>query len=129
MTDTAETDTAPDPHRAKIALHEQAAAANRELTRRYKVTSVRVKKGEMTAAEQAHDLSEMRAIRDTLRLFATFENEIRDTLKRCLERRAVEDEVAALTASDSVVAALAAAFLGATLTVTASHTPALETTP
>jgi len=129
---------APDPLRAKVSLLQQADEASRELTMRYKVYSMRVKAGKMSEAEKAHGISTMRAIRDTLRLFAMFEPEIRDTLKRCLERRAVEDEVAALKASDSVVGALADAFPGATVTVTASPltthhsplTPALEeTTP
>ena len=126
--------------RAKVPLRMQAEAANCELTMRYRVYSQRVKAGKMTEAEKAAGISEMRAIRDTLRLFAEYEDEVRATLQRCLERRAIEDEVAALQESNPEAAAaighVTTAFPGTSVRVTpplTTHhsplTPALSETP
>jgi hypothetical protein len=64
----------------KISLREQAEEAGRELTMRYRVYSKRVSSGQMTEAEKARGIGLMRAMRDTLRLFAEHENAIRATL-------------------------------------------------
>lgn len=85
----------------KISLREQAEEAGRELQMRYKVYSVRVKKGSMTEAEKAAGIGVMRAIRDTLRLFARFEPAVRETLEYELAREREEKERASREAADS----------------------------
>lgn len=75
----------------KVPLRLQADAAHRELVTRHRVYPGLVKRGKMTAAEEAVGYDEMRAIRDTLRLFADFETEIRIALRNAIEaRREVE---------------------------------------
>lgn len=54
---------------------------------RHKVYPYRVKDGKMTEAEKAREIDTMRAIRNTLDLFSEFEDEIRECLRECIERR------------------------------------------
>lgn len=97
--------TAP---RTKVSLREQADEAQRELGMRHRVYPGLVSRGKMTEAESAAAIDRMRAIRDTLRLFAEHEDELRRVLARAIERRAVEAEADALRADPAVGAVLAA---------------------
>lgn len=128
MTDAPSDPPPADLHlRAKVPLYLQVKAAERELAMRYKVYSVRVGKGTMTEAERAAGISEMRAIRDTLRIFLRFEDDVRATLQRCLERKAIEDEVAALQQADTLAGAAIGHVTASPLTTHDSPlTPALE---
>lgn len=69
----------PEP-RAKIPLREQADAAHRELVMRHRVYPGLVRRGRMTEAEAAVEMDLMRAIRDTLRLFAEYEDAVRKAI-------------------------------------------------
>jgi hypothetical protein len=103
---TAPATPAPDPKRAKVSLAEQAEEAHREMASRYRVYSARVAAGKMTQAEADHGIATMRAIRDTLRLFARFEDEIRATLAHFLHLEDIQAEVAALRERPEVQAVL-----------------------
>lgn len=109
------TDPAPDPNRAKVSLREQAEEAARELTMRYRVYAKRVQSGQMTATEQAAGLSRMRAIRDTLRLFAEHEDAIRAALAAAISKQRMSDELAEVE-SHPAVAAVLSEFPGARVT-------------
>lgn len=85
----------PDPQRQKFPLLAQADEANRELTMRYRVYSRRVKSGEMTQSAMDHGIAIMRAIRDTMRLFAEHEDDIRALLEFKLKRAREMAEAAA----------------------------------
>lgn len=98
--------TAPDPKRARFPLAAQADEANRELGLRYRVYAMRVKDGRMTQAEADRGIALMRAIRDTLRLFAAYEDEVRATVAHCIERARIEAEVAELRRDPAVRAVL-----------------------
>lgn len=76
----------------KFVLADQAAEANREIGMRHRVYPARVKAGKMTQAEADQGLALMRAIRDTLRLFARFEGEVRATVFECLRRERLTQE-------------------------------------
>lgn len=69
----------------KLSICEQVDAAERELQRRHKSYPYKVKNGDMTDAEFHVALNEMRAIRNTLRVFERLETEVRATIARCLE--------------------------------------------
>jgi hypothetical protein len=92
---TNEPTTPPDPKRRKFPLLEQAEAANRELTMRYRVYSQRVKDGKMTQAAMDDGVAVMRAIRDTMRLFAEHEDDIRALLEFKRQRARENAETAA----------------------------------
>lgn len=100
--------------RAKVSLREQAEAAGRELTWRYRVYSARVKSSKMTEAEKAREIDLMRAIRDTLRLFADFEDDVRAALRAAIERKRMIEEAEALR-DDPTVAAVLDTFPGAAI--------------
>ena len=99
----------------KVSLREQAEEAQRELARRHRSFSGQVKHGRMTEAEAAVGLSRMRAIRDTLRLFAEHEDAVRAALEQSLRRAHEAQEIEAL-AGDPLVGAIADAFPGAEIT-------------
>lgn len=73
--------------RAKISLREQADAAHRELAMRHRVYPGLVKRGKLTEVEAEVGYAEMRAIRDTLRLFAEFEDPLRVWLQQQVATR------------------------------------------
>lgn len=98
----------PDPKRARIPLAEQEKEAHRELGDRYKRYSARVKAGKMTQEAADLGIARMRAIRDTLRLFARFEDEVRATVAHCLKAEDVAAEVEILKQNPAVQAVLAA---------------------
>lgn len=75
----------------KVPLREQADCAQRELAMRHKVYPGRIKNGKMTEAEAAVEIDSMRAIRDTLRLFAEHETVVRSALEQAIEARKVAD--------------------------------------
>ena len=95
-----------DPKRAKFPLAEQAEEANRILTQRYKTCEARAKAGDMTREAADHDIAIVRAIRDTMLLFAEFEDEVRATVAYCLEQRRLAAEAAELRKNDTVKAVL-----------------------
>lgn len=99
----------------KVSLREQAEEAQRELARRHRSFGGQVKHGRMTESEAAVGLSRMRAIRDTLRLFAEHEDAIRAALEQSLRRAREAQEIEAL-AADPRVGAIADAFPGAEIT-------------
>ncbi len=95
----------------KVSLHIQADCARRELIMWQWVYPSQVAKGKMTEAEAAVEIDNMRAIRDTLTLFAEHETAIRDALRRAIEaERAVE-----ASSSDPAIKALREAFPDAEL--------------
>ncbi len=90
----------------RISLREQAEAAQRELARRHRVFAGLARSGRMSADEAAREIDLMRAIRDTLRLFAAHEGRVRAALVEGLaaeRRRRTADELAA---SEPAVAAV-----------------------
>ena len=94
----------------RISLREQAEAAQRELAMRHRVYPGLVKRDRMTGAEAAREIDLMRAIRDTLRLFAAHEDRVRAALFDGLaaeRRRRTADELAA---TEPAVAAVLAHF-------------------
>lgn len=97
---------------ARIPLALQAEAAARELTWRYRVYAGRVKAGKMTEAERDREIALMRAIRDTLRLFAEHEDAIRAVVRAGIERKRLIAEAEGL-AEVPAVAAVLDAFPGA----------------
>lgn len=99
----------------KVPLREQAEEAQRELARRHRSFAGQVKHGKMTEAEAAVGLARMRAIRDTLRLFAEHEDAVRAALEQSLQRAIEAQEIEAL-ASDPLVGAISDAFPGAEIT-------------
>ncbi|WP_409560244.1 hypothetical protein [Hyphomicrobium sp. MC8b] len=79
--------------RAIVPLRIQADEAHRELAMRHRVYPGQVKRGKMTEAEAQVGYDVMRAIRDTLRLFAEYETEIRSALRNAIEaRRTLESD-------------------------------------
>ena len=78
---------ATDPKRAKFSLDEQAEEANRILTQRYKTCEARAKSGDMTREAADRDIAIARAIRDTLRLFAEYPDDVRAALMHARKRR------------------------------------------
>jgi hypothetical protein len=102
------TDAEPDPKRAKFPLAEQAEEANRELGLRYRVYSARVAANKMTQAEADRGIALMRAIRDTLRLFARFEDRVRGAVADGIEQERIDAEVEELKQNPAVQAVLAA---------------------
>jgi hypothetical protein len=75
--------------RPLIPLRIQAEEAHEELKLRHKVYPGRISKGYMTEAEARVGIDRMRAIRDTLRLFAEYETEVRSALRNAIEARKV----------------------------------------
>lgn len=71
--------TTADVPRAPVPLRLQAECAQRELAMRHRVYPGLVKRQKMTEAEAASEIDTMRAIRDTLRLFAEHETAMRST--------------------------------------------------
>jgi hypothetical protein len=92
--------------KAKVSLRLQAEAAQRELAMRHRVYPGLVKRGKMTAAEADGEIAAMRAIRDTLRLFAEHEDAVRSTLARAIEARRHADELDELRTHPAVTAVL-----------------------
>ncbi|HML28777.1 MAG TPA: hypothetical protein PKE16_08060 [Hyphomicrobium sp.] len=88
--------------RAIVPLRIQADEAHRELTMRHRVYPGQVKRGKMTEAEAQVGYDVMRAIRDTLQLFAEYEDEIRSALRHAIAaRRELEgDPVAQMIAKE-----------------------------
>lgn len=80
-----------DPKRARFPLSEQAKEASQELAQRYRIYAARVKAGTMSQSEADRGIALMRCMRDTLTLFAEYENEMRALLLH-LKRRAREKE-------------------------------------
>lgn len=70
---------------AKISLREQADEAHRELVNRHRYYPSQVKSGKMSAQDAEVGYAVMRAIRDTMRLFAEYEPEMRQALKAAIE--------------------------------------------
>lgn len=91
---------------AKVSLREQADEASRELAMRHRVYPGLVKRGKMSAAESAVAIDRMRAIRDTLRLFAEHEDAIRAALAAAIQRRREAEEIASLSEHPAVQAVL-----------------------
>lgn len=102
------TASAPDPKRRKFPLAAQADEANRILTDRYRVCSARVKSGDMTQADADDSIALARAMRDTLRLFATYEDEIRAVLEFQRQRALDNAEIDELKKNPAVGAVLSA---------------------
>ena len=92
--------------RAKIPLRLQADAAQRELAMRHRVYPGLVKRGKMTESEAAAEIETMRAIRDTLRLFAEHEDQVRAALARAIEARRLADELDELRSHPAVTAVM-----------------------
>lgn len=90
----------------KVSLREQAEEAARELTSRYRIYAGRVKRGDMTEAESAVGIARMRAIRNTLRLFAEHEDAMRDALAQAIERKRRDAEIDAVRDHPMVAGAL-----------------------
>jgi hypothetical protein len=87
---------------AKISLREQADEAHRELVMRHRVYPGLVKRGKMSASEAEVGFAVMRAMRDTLRMFAEYEPEIREALKKAIEaHREIEQSPLAKTVHDA----------------------------
>lgn len=97
----------------RVPLREQADAAHRELAMRHRVYPGLVKRGRMTEAEAAREISLMRAIRDTLRLFAEHESLIREVLSAALRRQRQIAEAEEIAASEPAARAVLDAFPGA----------------
>mgnify|MGYP003384791470 CR=1 FL=1 len=129
------------PHRpaecgatGKVSLREQADEAQRELAMRHRVYPGLVTRGKMSAAESAVAIARMRAIRDTLRLFAEHEDAIRSALGDAIRQRRADaqwafeackqDEIEALR-DDPGVRAVLDVFPDATVTGVTN----LEATP
>lgn len=81
------------PHAAKVPLRIQADEAQRELAMRHRVYPGLVKRGKMTELEANAAIAVMRAIRNTLRLFAEYEVPVRSAVEKAIEaaRRAADD--------------------------------------
>lgn len=90
----------------KVSLREQADEAARELAMRHRVYPSLVTRGKMTETEQAVAIARMRAIRDTLRLFAEHEDAIRSALANALKHKRDAAEIAALREHPAVQAVL-----------------------
>lgn len=86
--------TAENQDRCKISLREQADHAHGELAFRHRMYPARVKAGTMKKIDATRGLEMMRAIRDTLRLFAEHEDLIRLTLRQALEAKRHENHPA-----------------------------------
>lgn len=99
---------APDPKRQKFPLREQAEEAHRILGQRYKTCLARVKSGEMSQAEADRQIALVRAIRDTLHAFATYEDETRTLLESLIRIARSKAEVEELRKHPAVGAVLAA---------------------
>jgi hypothetical protein len=104
----------PSVGQAKVSLREQADEAAREVAMRHRVYPGLVKRGRMTEAEAAIGIARMRAIRDTLRLFAEHEGAVRDALARAIAGRRQQAEIDAL-GDEPAVAAVLDAFPGASI--------------
>lgn len=87
MTGEAETERTPIP------LAAQAEAAHEELKRRHRTYPMLVKTGKMWPGEAAAGIATMRAIRDTLLLFAEFEPFVRDAVREAKRLKAACAEV------------------------------------
>lgn len=94
------------PSVGKVSLREQADEAQRELGMRHHVYPGLVKRGKMSEAEMAVAIARMRAIRDTLRLFAEHEDAIRDTLATAIRRRREAEEIESLREHPAVQSVL-----------------------
>ncbi len=98
MTD--ETGIAKTP--AKISLREQADEAHKELKNRHRYYPSQVRAGKMTPAEAEVGFAVMRAIRDTMSLFAEYEIEVRAALRNAIEaRRTLESDPLAQTITEA----------------------------
>lgn len=73
-------------------MREQADEAQRELAMRHRVYPGLVKRGKMSEAEMAVAVARMRAIRDTLRLFAEHEDAIRSALGQAIKHSRLSAE-------------------------------------
>ncbi len=87
------TATPADVPRVPIPLRLQAECAQRELAMRHRVYPGRVKRQLMTEVEAASEIDTMRAIRDTLRLFAEHETAMRSALAKAIEAARFIEEV------------------------------------
>lgn len=96
--------TTPAP--GKVSLREQAEAAHRELALRHRVYPGLVKREKMTECEAVVELARMRAIRDTLRLFAAHEDAIRAALATAMRRQQELADAEALRGHPDVAAVL-----------------------
>lgn len=92
------------PSVGKVSLREQADEAQRELAMRHRVYPGLVKRGKITDAEQATGIARMRAIRDTLRLFADHEDAVRAALAAAIRRDREVKEIDALREHPAVQA-------------------------
>lgn len=86
----------PSVGQAKVGLREQADEAGREVAMRHRIYPGLVKRGRMTEAEAAVGIARMRAIRDTLRLFAEHEDTVRAALTRAVAARRRQAEISAV---------------------------------
>lgn len=96
--------TQPAP--SKVSLREQAEAAHRELAWRHRVYPGLVKREKMTESEAEIEIARMRAIRDTLRLFAAHEDAIRSALATAMRRQQEQADVDAVRDHPDVQAVL-----------------------
>lgn len=96
-----------DPKRAKFSLSQQADEAHEILTQRYRSCSARVRDGHMSQADADHSIALARAMRDTLRLFTAFEDEVRAVIRMRLDRARENEELDALRQHPGVAAVLA----------------------
>lgn len=96
----------PSVGHGKVSLREQAKEAQRELEMRHRVYPGLVKRGKMTETEQAVAIARMRAIRDTLRLFADHEDAIRSALGQAIKHSRLSAEADELRQHPAVQAVL-----------------------
>lgn len=101
--------------RPKVSLREMAEEAHRELALRHRVYPGQVKRGFLTQADADTFIARMRAIRDTLRLFAEHEDSVRAALAFSMQRTREAAEIDALQEHEAV-AAVREAFPGAEIT-------------
>ena len=101
--------------RQPVPLAEQAEAAHRALAMVYRSCEAKVRRGEMSRAEADREISAFRAMRDTLALFAEFEDAVRHTVRNELARVKFVAELETLR-DEPAVAAVLDAIPGAEIT-------------
>lgn len=99
----------------KIPLAEQAAYAHSELAFKHRMLPARVKAGTISQKEADRQLTVARAIRDTLNLFAEFEDVVRLAVRHALDARQAQAARDALE-THPAVQAVQTAFPGAAIT-------------
>ncbi len=95
-----------DPPRDPVPLRLQADEVQRVLATLHRSYAGQVKHGRMTELEATVSLLRMRAVRDTLRLFAEHEDAVRAALISAIRRQRESAELDALRADPAVGAVL-----------------------